>query len=252
MKNLFLDIKTKIKIKLGTILEKLTQRHNRRESARFDLSQDDDDNEICASTQLLQIRKNQLIDLQESLERYCIVLPVFGFNSAKYDFNLIKSFLLPILANEQDIEPAVIKKANHFVSFKFGDSQQLDIMNFLGRSRSLDSFLKVYRISKTKGFFPYEWFDHPDKMQNTELPPYYAFYSKLRSSNTLEAEHTDYVTLWKSGLTTEKAVVKLKQSKPPLTGLRNTNTCNKYGSRNKRVHSKTFSAHTTKKMLCRL
>ena len=32
-KNLFLDIETTIKIKLGSILEKLTQRHNRRESA---------------------------------------------------------------------------------------------------------------------------------------------------------------------------------------------------------------------------
>ena len=47
MKNLFLDIKTTIKIKLGRILEKLTQRHNRRESARFNMGQDDCDNEIC-------------------------------------------------------------------------------------------------------------------------------------------------------------------------------------------------------------
>ena len=56
-KNLFLDIKTTIKNKLGNILEKLTQRHNRRESARFDMSQDDCDNEICASTHFLQIQK---------------------------------------------------------------------------------------------------------------------------------------------------------------------------------------------------
>ena len=54
IKNSFLDIETTIKIKLGNILEKLTQRHNRREHARFDLSQDDCDNEICASTQFLQ------------------------------------------------------------------------------------------------------------------------------------------------------------------------------------------------------
>ena len=76
IKNLFLDIKTTIKIKLGCILEKLNQRHNRQESTRFDINQDDCDNEICASTQFLQIQKNQLIDLQESLERYGNVLPV--------------------------------------------------------------------------------------------------------------------------------------------------------------------------------
>ena len=53
LKNLFLDIKTTIKIKLGSIFEKLTQRHIRREQADLD----DCDNETCASTQFLQIQK---------------------------------------------------------------------------------------------------------------------------------------------------------------------------------------------------
>ena len=152
MKNLFLDIETTKKIKLGSILEKLTQRHNRRGSARFDMSQDDCDNESCASTQFLQIQKNQLIDLQESLERYCNVLPVFGFNSAKYDLNLIKSYLLPILVNERDIEPTVIKKANQFISFKFGDIQLLDIMNFPGGATSL--VLEGIQNFRNKRIFP--------------------------------------------------------------------------------------------------
>ena len=169
----------------------------------------------------MQIQKNQLIDLQESLERYCNVLLVFGFNSAQYDLNLIKSYLLPILINERDIEPTVIKKTNQFFSFKFGDIQLLDIMNFFGGATSLDSFLKAYKTSETERFFPYEWFDHPDKMQNTELPPYDAFYSELRSCNPLEAEYTDYVNLLKSGLTTEQAVVKSKLSNPPPTGNEN-------------------------------
>ena len=163
-------------------------------------------------------KKNQLIDLQESLERYCNVLPVFGFNSAKYDLNLIKSFLLPILVNERDIESTVIKKANQFISFKFGDIQLLDIMNFLGGATKLDSFLKAYKTSKTKGFFLYECFDHPHKMQRTELFPYDDFYSKIHSCNPLEAECTDFVNLLQSGLTTEQAVVKLKVSKPPPIG----------------------------------
>ena len=150
MKNLFLDIQTTIFFKLGDILEKLTQRHNRQEQAESD----DSDNEICASTKFLQIQKTQSIDLQESLEQYCNVLFVSGFNSAKYDLKLIKSYLLPILVNERGIEPTVIKKANQFVLFKFGNLQLLDIMNFLGRATSLDSFLKAYNISETKVFFP--------------------------------------------------------------------------------------------------
>ena len=144
---------------------------------------------------------------------------MFGFNSAKYDINLIKSYLLPILINERDIEPTAFKKSNQFISFKFGDVQPLDIMNILGGATKLDSFVKAYKTLETKGIFPNEWFDHPDKMQNTELHPYDAFYSRLRGCNPLEADYTDYVNLLKSGLNTEQADVELNLAKPPPTGI---------------------------------
>ena len=210
-------------MRLDKILETLSQRHNRRRQVieAKDICFQEDGDDSCASTHFLQLQKNQLIGLQEHLERYCNVLPVFGFNSAKYGINLIKSYLLPILINGQDIEPVVIKKAYQNISFKFGDIQLLDIMNFHGGATSLDSFLKAYKTSKTKGFFPYEWFNHPDKMQNTELPPYDAFYSKLRGCNPLKAEYTEYVNLVKSGMTAEEAVAKLKLSKTPPTGVEN-------------------------------
>ena len=135
------------------------------------MSQDDCNNEICASTQFFHIQKSRKFDLRESLEQYCNVLPVFGFNSAKYDLNLIKYCLLRILANEQDIEPPVVKKANQLISFKFGVNQLLDTINFIGGATSLDSILKACKTSETKGFLRYEMFDHPNKMQDTELPP---------------------------------------------------------------------------------
>ena len=87
------------------------------------------------------MQKSQLIDSHEHFERYFNVLPVFGFNSAKYDINLIKSYLLPHLVRERDIEPTVIKKVNQFVSFKFGDIQLLHVMNFLGGVTNRVSFL---------------------------------------------------------------------------------------------------------------
>ena len=85
MKKLFFDINTTKKIKLGSILEKLFQCHNREEQPDLD----DCDNETCIFTQFLRIQKKQLVDLQDNLEQYCNDIPVFGFNSAKYDFNLI-------------------------------------------------------------------------------------------------------------------------------------------------------------------
>ena len=116
----------------------------------------------------------------------------------------------------------IIKKVNQFISFNFGDIQLLDIMNFLGGATSLHSFLKVYKTSETKRFVPYGWFHHPYKIQNTELSPYDVFYSKLRSCNPLETEHTDYVNLLKSGLTEDQAAIKLELSKPPPTGIENS------------------------------
>ena len=157
MKLKFLAIETAIKSKLSRTLESLNERRcrNQRGFEFEDHCFEDDNEEKDASTQFLQMQKNQLIEIQKHLERYCNVLPVFGFNSAKNDINLIKSYLFSILINERNMEPTVIKKANQFVSFKFGDVQLLDIMNFLSGATSLDSFLKAYKTAETKGFFPY-------------------------------------------------------------------------------------------------
>ena len=223
MKLKFLEIEIAIKSKLTRTLEYLNECRcrNQRVFEFEDHCFEDDNEEKDASTQFLQMQKNQLIELQEHLERYCNVLPVFGFNSAKYDINLIKSYLLPILINERNMEPIVIKKANQFVSFKFGDVQLLDIMNFPGGATSLDSFLKAHKTAETKGFFPYEWFDCPQKMHNSELPPYDAFFSKLRNVNPLEKDYSDYQNLLSSGLKTEEALSKMKLSKPPPSGEEN-------------------------------
>ena len=162
-----------------------------------------------------------MIELQEHLERYCNLLPVFGFSSAKYDINLIKSYLLPILISETNMEPSVIKKANQFVSFNFGDVQLLDFMNFFGGATSLDSFLKAYKTAETKGFFPYEWFDCPQKMNNSELPRFDAFFNKPRNVDPLGKDYSDYQNLLSSGLKTEEVLSKMKLSKTPPSGAEN-------------------------------
>ena len=98
----------------------------------------DSENKNCTSTQFLLIQKNQSIELQEFLDRYCIVFFVSGLNSGKHDLNLMKNYLLPNLLNEGDIEPTVIEKWNQYMSFKIGDNLLLVIMNFPDRATSLD------------------------------------------------------------------------------------------------------------------
>ena len=100
-----------IRARVNAICENLNKRKDQNSSAfecEDELVEEDDEAEM--STQFLQMQKNQLLDLQQHFERYVNTLPVFGFNSGKYDLNLIKSYLLPYLIHERDIQPTVIKR----------------------------------------------------------------------------------------------------------------------------------------------
>ena len=70
MKMIFIEVETAIKMKLCVILEQLNQRRNRAETvSNFvdDCIVEQEEND--PSTQLLQMQKNHLIDLQEHFER---------------------------------------------------------------------------------------------------------------------------------------------------------------------------------------
>ena len=85
MKMKYLEVDTVIKGKVIRTLESLNERRCRKQRV-FEVEDhcfEDDNDEKDASTQFLQMQKNRLIELQEHLEGYCNVLPVFGFNSAK-------------------------------------------------------------------------------------------------------------------------------------------------------------------------
>ena len=87
--------------------------------------------------------------------RYCDNLPVFGFNSSRYDLNLIKEYLLEIL-RDFHCSPSVIKSCNKYIAMNFMGLEFLYILNFLGGATSLDKLLKAYGTSEQKGLFPYE------------------------------------------------------------------------------------------------
>ena len=213
----FLEVETAIKSKLTRTVEFLSKRRcrNQRLFEFEDEFSEDDNGEKDASTQFWQFTINQLMELQEHLDRYCNVLPVFGIKSAKYDIHLIKSYFLPFLINERNMEPTVIKKTNHFVSFGFGDVQLLDIMNFLVGAISVDSFLKAYRTSETNSFFTYECFACPQKVNTSEFPAYDAFFIKLRNVNPLENDYSDFQKLLSCWLKTKEALSTMKFSKTP-------------------------------------
>ena len=225
----FSSIENAIKVRVNSIFEKLTGRRD--ESTPMFEFQYIEEEEINMSTQFLQIQKNQLLDLQQLFERYVSTLPVIGFKNGKYDLNLIKSYFLPYLIHDRDIQPTVIKKANHFASFQFGDVQFLDILNFLGGATSLDSFLKAYKTNETKR--SYEWFDSPNNLDVTFLPPYECFFSKFRDYNPLEKKITDFTKLLNSGLSQKEALKKFRLKVVPPQDLTITITWKVCGSTNK-------------------
>ena len=193
------------------IFNQLNERGKNYSSNKFEYKDEciEDLEEADMITQFLRTQKKQLIDLKQNLERYVNILPVFGFNSGRYDLYLIKSYLIRYLIRDKEQETTVIKKANDFISFKFEDVQFLDIMKFLGGVTTMDSFLKAYNASETKRIFLYDWFDNPDKLNFPELPPYEAFFSKLRNINPLNKEFIDYELLRKSGFDEQQALKKL-------------------------------------------
>ena len=121
MKLNFLEAENSVNSKLNQNFSALNQRRCRMEAVlefedecSEEEEEEEKEEEEHGCRQFLQTQKYQLMDLQDHLGINCNVVPVFGFNSAKYDNNFIRIYLLPLLVNERGIEPRVIKKANQF------------------------------------------------------------------------------------------------------------------------------------------
>ena len=85
------------------IFDQLNKRGKNYSNIKFEHEDEciEDSEKADMSTQFLRIQKTQLIDLKQHLERYVNTLPVFGFNSGRYDLNLIKSYLIPYLIRDK-------------------------------------------------------------------------------------------------------------------------------------------------------
>ena len=136
-----------------------------------------------------------LNELAQKLNAYLSELPVLGFNSGKYDLNAVKEFLFPYLIEHHPIKFTVKRNSNH-MCLKTKCLKLLDISNYVAPGFSYDQFLKAYECEQTKGFFPYEWVDGLDKLEETSLPPHEAFYSSLKNQNITNEEYQYCQQVW--------------------------------------------------------
>ena len=137
----------------------------------------------------------KLKKIVRAIERYCANMPVLSYNGSGYDINLVKQQLfrqLGLTEGKRD-DVFVIKQHSRYPVLSTKKFRFLDIMNYVGPGVSLDMFLKSYNTDKAKGYFPYEWLDHIDKLNSPVLPSYDDFYSSLKGCNVLNEEYDTFI-----------------------------------------------------------
>lgn len=159
----------------------------------------------------------QLSRLKVKLDSYCRQLPVLGFNSARYDLNLVKQKIAKHLGLHEEEHCFIVKKNNAYMCISSEDLKFLDASQFLAPGCSYDNFLKCFQCDVRKGFFPYEWLDSPDKLKVSSLPPVEAFWSELKGHNVLEEERLRYDKLRDAGHSESDVLKKMMITSVPPT-----------------------------------
>ncbi len=158
----------------------------------------------------------------------------------------IQFYLLPILVNERNFETNVIKKRtslcqSNWIIGTFLEAQQVLIPPW--RHKKL----------QRKRFFTCECFDHPDKMQNTELLRMMLSTVNFAAATLLQPNTRTMLTFWKVDWPQNKQLSNWNCGSHPLQEMRVIVTCSQYRNKNKREdHSKTFWGGITTKMLRQL
>ena len=127
---------------------------------------DESDSERDDDVETDRRSRHPLEKLREKLDEYLHELPVVGFNSGLYDINVIKKYLFSYLVKNEEVK-FVIKRNNNHMCLKTERLKFLDITNYLAPGFNYDAFIKAYECSQTKGYFPYEWVDSPEKLDCT-------------------------------------------------------------------------------------
>ena len=124
-------------------------------------------------------------DQRKKIEEWCDQVPVTGFNSGTYDLNLIKKYFAERLADTTN-KVRVAKHGNKIMFLLTSGFRFLDIINYLGPGTSYEKWVKAYECKTVKSWFPYEWFDRPEKLDYPGLPDYMDWYSKLKGDFVLK------------------------------------------------------------------
>ena len=134
----------------------------------------------CVPDDVKMLPKAQRIKIEE----WCDQVPVLGLNSGRYDLNLIREHFAERLSDTTG-KVRVAKNGNKIMFLLTQKFRSLDIINYLGPGTSYEKWTKAYECTAEKLWFPYEWFDTPEKLDHPGLPDYSAWYSRLKGGYVL-------------------------------------------------------------------
>ena len=129
------------------------------------------------------------------LDNYLKQVPVVGFNSGKYDINMVKPYIIKRFVLPHPTSHT-IKRGNDFLSISTPKFHFLDITNFIAPCYNLARYLMSYNVKEKKGFFPYEYITSLDQLKETALPPKEAFYSKLKDAHISDDDYKICKDAW--------------------------------------------------------
>ena len=114
-----------------------------------------------------------------------MTLPVFGFNSAKFDLKVLVPYLTRYAHNNGlEDKVRVLKKGANYFSFSIDTLQFRDVLSFSAPCSLEIYFQQWYTGPLKKGIFPYQRFSSiEDLRMQTAFPIYDDFYSSLKASN---------------------------------------------------------------------
>ena len=124
------------------------------------------------------------------IEQWCDQVPSLGFNSGRYDLNVIREHFAERLSDTTG-KVRVAKNGNKIMFLLTQEFRYLDIINYLGPGTSYEKWTKAYESTAEKSWFPYEWFDTPEKLDHPGLPDYPAWYSRLKDGYVLTRDEWD-------------------------------------------------------------
>lgn len=148
----------------------------------------------------------QLNEDYDKLHDICQQTSLLGFNSGRYDINLIKKELFTVLGPES--LKRVIKNPSYMCILTVR-CKMLDIKNYLPPATSSSSHLKTYTggcqckdkircvCGLGKGIFPYEYINKFERLSETTIPPIRAFDSDLHNTQISKEDYERVKFVWK-------------------------------------------------------